>query len=138
VAKSYTLAVSAPTQLNDKGLAALETGLVATLRINVESYPEGSSEAEAAALVSLDVWSMTFHALGETHQATVHVVASVNTTPGDYQYTIQADGPGGLGWGIASHTLNLSVSQPVVLDTTTPRSALEADCCFRRREDSWY
>ena len=43
VDKSYTLAVSAPTQLNDKGLAVLPTGLVATLRINVESYPEGSS-----------------------------------------------------------------------------------------------
>ena len=120
VDQSYTLAVSAPTQLNDKGLAALENGLIATLRINVASYPEGSSEAEAAALVSLDDWSMTFYALGETHQTTVHVVASVNTTPGDYLYTIQAVGPTGLGWGIANHALNLTVSQPVVLDTTPP------------------
>ena len=120
VDQSYTLAVAAPTQLNEKGLAALENGLIATLRINVESYPEGSSEAEAAALVSLDDWSMTFYALGETHQTTVHVVASVNTTPGDYQYTIQAVGPTGLGWGIANHALNLTVSQPVVLDTTPP------------------
>ena len=120
VDQSYTLAVSAPTQLNDKGLAVLPTGVVATLRVNVASFPEGSSQAEAAALVSLDDWSMTFYALGETHQTTVRVAASVNTPPGDYMYTIQAVGPTGLGWGIANHTLTVTVSEPVVLDTTPP------------------
>jgi len=120
VNQSYTLEVSAPTQLNDKGLAELPSGVVATLRVNVVSYPEDSSPAEAAALVSLDDWSMTFYALGETHTTTVRVAASVNTTPGDYMYTIQAVGPGGLGWGIASHTLRITVSEPVELDTTPP------------------
>ena len=120
VDQSYTLAVSAPTQLNDKGLAELPTGLVAALRVNVASYPEGSNPAEAAALVSLDDWSMTFYTLGETHQTTVHVAASVNTPPGDYMYTIQAVGPPGLGWGVANHTLTVTVSEPVVLDTTPP------------------
>ena len=70
--------------------------------------------------MSLDDWSMTFYALGETHQTTVHVVASNNTTPGDYMYNIQAVGPAGLGWGISNHTLTVTVSQPVVLDTTPP------------------
>jgi hypothetical protein len=120
VDQSYTLAVSAPTQLNDRGQAALVNGLVATLRVNVASYPEGSSQAEAAALVSLDDLSMVFYALGETHQTIVRVAASINTTPGDFMYNIQAVGPSGLGWGIASHTLTVTVSQPVVLDTTPP------------------
>src|SRR5262245_21716327 len=44
----YTLAVSAPTRLNKKdGKDALANGIVATLRINVASYPEGSSAVEA-------------------------------------------------------------------------------------------
>ena len=76
--------------------------MVTTLCVNVASYPEGSNQAEAAALVSLDDWSMTFYPLGETHTTTMRVAASVNTTPGDYMYTIQAGGPGGLGWGIAT------------------------------------
>ena len=120
LADHYTLAVSAPTQMNKKAEAALQNGLLATLRVNVAAYPDGSSEAEAAALVSLDDWSMTFYALGETHQTTVHVVASANTTPGDYMYNIQAVGPVGMGWGISNHTLTVTVSQPVVLDTTPP------------------
>jgi len=117
---AYELAISAPTQLNEKGEAALAGGEVATLRINVAAYPDGSSEAEAASLVSLDDWSMIFYALGETHQTTVRVVAGVSTTPGDYMYTIQAVGPKGMGWGISSHTLTVTVSQPVALDTTPP------------------
>jgi hypothetical protein len=116
----YTLAVSAPTQLNRKGEEALANGIVATMRVNVAAYPEGSSQAEALALVSVDDSSMTFSTLGETHQTTVRVAASANTTPGDYMYTIQADGPSGLGWGNSSHTLTVTVSQPVVSDTTPP------------------
>ena len=119
-AKEYTLAVSAPTQLNNKGVAALKSGIVAELRVNVTSFPDGSSEGEAAALVSLEKWSMTFYALGETRQSTVRVVASQNTTPGDYEYNIQAVGPTGLGWGISNHKLTVTVSQPVAQDTTLP------------------
>jgi hypothetical protein len=63
---------------------------------------------------------MTFYALGETHQTTVRVVFTQNTTPGDYVYNIQAVGPTGTGWGISNHTLTVTVSQPVVLDTTPP------------------
>ena len=42
LAGQYTLAVSAPTLLNKQGEKALKNGLVAELRINVASYPEGS------------------------------------------------------------------------------------------------
>ena len=84
----------------------------------------GFQPGEAAALVSLDDWSMTFYALGETHQTTVRVAASVNTTPGDYVYTIQAVGPIGLGWGIANRRLTVTVSEPVVLDTTPPNVSI--------------
>ncbi len=106
--------------MNKNAEAEWPGGIVAELRVNVAAYPDGSSEGEAAALVSLDVWSMTFYTLGETHQTTVHVAASQNTTPGDYVYTIQAVGPAGMGWGISNHTLTVTVSQPVVLDTTPP------------------
>jgi len=116
----YTLSVSAPTQLNKKGDEALAGGINATLRVNVVSFPEGSSSAEAQALVSLDPISMTFYALGETHQTIVRVSATASTTPGDYMYTIQADGPEGIGWGNSSHTLTVTVSQPVVVDNTPP------------------
>ena len=116
----YTLAVSAPTQMNKKGEDALKSGVLAELRVNVESYPDGSSKGAAEALVSLDPWSMTFYTLGETHQTTVHVVAGQSTTAGDYVYNIQAVGPTGLGWGISNHRLTVTVSQPVALDTTPP------------------
>jgi len=116
----YTLAVSAPTQLNKKGEEALAGGITATIRVNVASYPEGSSPAEAQALVSVDDSSLTFFALGETHQTTVRVAASANTTPGDYVYTIQAVGPEGLGWGNSGHTLTVTLSRPVVTDNTPP------------------
>jgi len=117
---AYTLAISAPTQMNKKSEAALAAGSVATLRVNVVAYPLGSSQGEAAALVSLDDSSMIFYALGETHTTTVRVTASANTTPGDYMYTIQAVGPTGTGWGISNHTLTVTVSRPVVSDTTPP------------------
>ena len=61
----YTLAVSAPTQLNNKGEEALPNGIPAELRVNVASYPEGSTPAAALALVSFDPPSMVFYALGE-------------------------------------------------------------------------
>jgi hypothetical protein len=70
--------------------------------------------------VSLDDWSMTFYALGEKHPTTVRVVASQNTTPGDYEYNIQAVGPTGLGWGVSNHKLTVTVSQPVEKDMTPP------------------
>ena len=116
----YTLAVSAPTQLNKNGEEALQNGIRAELRVNAASYPEGSSPAEALALVSVYHNSMTFYALGETHSTTVRVAALAGTTPGDYMYTIQAVGPQGLGWGNSGHTLTVTVSEPVVLDTTPP------------------
>jgi hypothetical protein len=116
----YTLSVSAPTQLNKKGEEVIGAGINATLRVNVVAFPDGSSSDEAKALVSVDPTSMTFYALGETHQTIVRVAASGSTTPGDYMYTIQADGPEGIGWGNSAHTLTVTVSQPVLLDTTPP------------------
>jgi len=120
LAAQYTLAVSAPTQLNEKGMEQLPSGITADLRVNVAFHPEGSSPAEALALVSVVPSSLTFYALGETHETMVSVTASANTTPGDYLYTIQAVGPTGLGWGISNHTLSITVSQPVLLDRTPP------------------
>ena len=116
----YTLTVSAPTGLNTKGEEALSNGIPAELRVNVAAWPEGSSEAEALTLVSVDPSPMVFYALGQKLATTVKVAASANTTPGDYMYAIQAVGPEGLGWGNSSHTLTVTVSQPVVHDTTPP------------------
>lgn len=120
VAESYELAISAPTQLNDTGMQDLPSGITASLRVNVASYPDGSSEAEAAGLVSLDDSSLTFFTLGETHTTTVRVAAGSGVTPGDYAFDIQAVGPPGIGWGIASHRLNVSVAAPVISDSTPP------------------
>ena len=104
----YTLAVSAPTKLNNKGDEALPNGILAELRVNVASYPEGSSQNEALGLVSVYPASMTFYALGEKLPTTVRVTAFANITPGDYMYNIQAVGPEGMGWGKSSHTLRSS------------------------------
>ena len=119
-ADAYTLGVSAPTQLNRAGETAISQGMEAVLRITVASYPDGSSPAEAAALVSVDDASLVFFALGETHHTTVRVAASANTTPGDYMYNVQAVGPTGMGWGVSSHTLMVTLSEPVLLDMTPP------------------
>lgn len=116
----YTLAVSAPTRLNTKGETALASGILATLRVNATAWPDGSSQAEAQGLVSVVPGALTFYTLGQSHDATVTVMAGAATTPGDYMFTIQADGPSGIGWGNASHTLTVTVSQPVVNDTTPP------------------
>jgi hypothetical protein len=120
VSDAYTLEVISPSQLNNKGMQDLPAGIGADLRINVASYPDGSSAAEAAALVSLDVTHLTFYNLSETQQTIVHVKASGSTTPGDYAFDIQAVGPTGIGWGIANHRLNVSVGLPVFSDTTPP------------------
>jgi len=118
--EQYKLEVSAPTQLNKKGEEALATGIVAELRVNIASKPDGSNDAEASALVAVDPSSLTFYALGEKRETTVKVLTTVNTTPGDYMYNIQAVGPEGLGWGISNHTLTVTVTRPVALDTTPP------------------
>jgi hypothetical protein len=57
----YTLEVSAPTQLNQKGEEALPNGIPAELRVNVASYPVGSTPEVARALVSVDPSSMVFY-----------------------------------------------------------------------------
>ena len=120
VSDSYTLNVISPSQLNNKGMQSLPAGIGADLRVNVASYPEGSSPEEAAALVYLEITHLTFFALSETQQTIVHVNAGAGTTPGDYAFDIQAVGPAGIGWGISNHRLNVSVAVPVIVDTTPP------------------
>jgi len=118
--RSYTLDITSPSSLNDKGDNALAAGITANLRVNVEDFPEASSEAAAAALVTLDDQFLVFNALAQTHQTTVRLHVGSSVVPGDYMFTIQADGPNGIGWGNASHTLTVTVSEPVVSDTTPP------------------
>ena len=52
--RSYTLDVTSPSQLNRAGTDAIAAGITATLRVNVADFPEGSSDAAAATLVTLD------------------------------------------------------------------------------------
>ena len=118
--RSYTLDITSPSSLNDKGDKALAAGITANLRVNVEDFPATSNETAAAALVTLADQFMVFNALAQTHRTTVRLHVGSSTIPGDYVFTIQADGPGGIGWGNASHTLNVTVSEPVVSDTTPP------------------
>lgn len=118
--RSYTLDITSPSQLNRAGTDAIAAGITATLRVNVADFPEGSSDAAAATLVTLDDQSLFFNALAQTRRTTVHVHATTSTVPGDYVFTIQADGPNGYGWGNANHTLTVTVSAPVVSDTTPP------------------
>jgi len=118
--RSYTLDITSPSSLNDKGDEALNAGITANLRVNVEDFPATSNEAAAAALVTLDDQFMVFDALAQTRRTTVRLHVGSSTIPGDYVFTIQADGPNGIGWGNASHTLNVTVSEPVVSDTTPP------------------
>ena len=80
--------------------------------------------------MTLDDQFMVFNALAQTHRTTVRVHVASSTTPGDYVFTIQADGPNGIGWGNASHTLTVTVSAPVLSDTTPPAVVIT-----RRRTD---
>jgi hypothetical protein len=116
--RSYSLDITSPSSLNDK--ANIAAGITASLRVNVDDFPPASNQAEAAALVTLDDQYMIFHALAETHQTTVRLHVGNGTTPGDYVFTIQADGPSGIGWGNAGHTLTVTVAEPVVSDVTPP------------------
>jgi hypothetical protein len=118
--RQYTLDITSPSSLNEKGNDAIAAGITANLRVNVVDFPDGSNDTAAAALVTLDDQFMVFTALAQTHTTTVHLHVTDNTIPGDYVFTIQADGPGGIGWGNASHTLTVSVAAPVVSDTTPP------------------
>ena len=118
--RSYTLDITSPSSLNKDGDKIIADGITANLRVNVVDYPDASNAAAAAALVTLDDQFMVFYKLAETHQTTVHVHAGGDTVPGDYVFTIQADGPNGIGWGNASHTLTVTVAAPVVSDTTPP------------------
>lgn len=118
--RQYTLDITSPSSLNKQGLKDIAAGITANLRVTVSHSPQGSNEAAAKALVTLDDQFMVFTALAQTHQTTVSLHVTTSTIPGDYAFTIQADGPGGIGWGNASHTLNVTVSAPVVFDTTPP------------------
>ena len=116
--RSYTLDITSPSNLNDN--VDIAAGITANLRVNVDDFPEASNEAAAAALVTLDDQVMVFNALAQTHQTTVHLHVTSSTIPGDYAFTIQADGPNGIGWGNAGHTLTVTVAEPVPSDTTPP------------------
>ena len=118
--RQYTLDITSPSSLNKQGNKDIAAGIIANLRVNVVDFPDASNEAAAAALVTLDDQSMFFNALAQTHQTTVRVRVASSTIPGDYVFTIQADGPNGIGWGNASHTLTVTVAEPVLSDTTGP------------------
>jgi hypothetical protein len=124
--RSYTLDITSPSSLNDKGERALVDGINADLRVTANDYPDASSEAAAAALVTLDNQFLVFTALAQTRQTTVRLHVTTSTIPGDYVYTIQAIGPAGIGWGNAGHTLTVTVSEPVVSDTTPPAVVITA------------
>src|SRR6185503_16474040 len=94
--RSYTLDITSPSSLNNKGDKAIADGITANLRVNVDDFPEASNEAAAAALVTLDHPSMWFNAVAQTRQTIVHVHVTSSTIPGDYCFTIQADGPEGI------------------------------------------
>lgn len=117
---TYALDITSPSSLNDKGDKLIAGGITANLRVNVIDFPDASSEAEAAALVTLGDSFLVFDALAQTKRTTVRVNVGNSTTPGDYVFTIQADGPGGIGWGNSSHTLNVSVAEPVLVDQSAP------------------
>ncbi len=118
--RQYTLDITSPSSLNKQGNKDIAAGITANLRVNVVDFPEASSEAVAAQLVMLDDQFMVFTALAQTHRTTVHLDVTSSTIPGDYAFTIQADGPNGIGWGNASHTLTVTVAEPVLSDTTPP------------------
>jgi hypothetical protein len=118
--RSYTLDITSPSSLNKDGDKMLAGGITANVRVNVVDFPDASNEAAAAALVTVDPQILVFYKLAETHQTMVRVHAGINTIPGDYVFTIQADGPNGIGWGNASHTLTVTVAEPVLVDSTPP------------------
>src|SRR5688500_320898 len=69
--RSYTLDITSPSQLNRAGTDAIAAGITATLRVNVVDFPEGSSDAAAATLVTLDDQSLFFNALAQTRRTKI-------------------------------------------------------------------
>lgn len=124
--RSYTLDITSPSSLNSKGDQDIADGITADLRVTVVDFPDASNEAAAAALVTLADQSMVFSKLAETHQTTVYLHVGNSTTPGDYVFTIQTDGPTGIGWGNGGHTLTVTVSEPVSSDLTAPTVVIES------------
>jgi hypothetical protein len=122
--RSYDLDISAPTSLNKD--VDITQGIAVDLRVVVNAFPPASSAAEAASLVSLGDQSMVFYAFGETHRTKVYLNVPAGTTPGDYQFTIQTKGPSGIGWGNSGHTLQVTVSEPVAVDTTPPAVVIDS------------
>jgi hypothetical protein len=120
----YALDVTSPRDLNNAGDDALPGGITTVLRLSATSWPAGSTQAAAEALVTFSVPTLTYTALSQTRSVNVTFTATASTLPGDYSYIIQADPPNGLGWGVGSHALNVEVSEPTIVDVTPPNVSI--------------
>lgn len=148
VNKTYSLTITAPGSLNDKGMADLtalpvlytsggkagqvkvpvpnpEPGIVVGINASVIP-PIGVSTETALGYLSVSTNTWNCLALGEKKTVEVTVNIPVGAVVGDYVYTISANpDDSGLGWGGGGHALTASVEQyvpntPFVLDTTAP------------------
>ncbi|MCX5770461.1 MAG: hypothetical protein NTZ09_09355 [Candidatus Hydrogenedentes bacterium] len=117
---AYTLGIISPGSLNKDGDEALPGGIVVNVRINATSWPAGSSQADAEAMVSVSPVSLTYTALNETQNTDVSIAVGAGAVVGDYTYTIQGVPPTGLGWGLGAHNLTISVGETGTGDTTPP------------------
>lgn len=123
----YALQITSPSNLNNAGDTLINgSGVTVTMKVTATSWPASSSAAAAEALVTLSTPGLTFTALSQMQSVNVTFTATASTLPGDYSYSIQADPPTGLGWGVGSHTLNVEVSEPTLVDTTPPNVAIVA------------
>jgi hypothetical protein len=124
---TYALQVTSPANLNANGTTRINgAGIETEMRVTALSWPDGSSAAAAEALVSFSVPTLLFTALNQAQSVNVTFTATGSTIPGDYSYAIQAAPPGGLGWGVGNHTLNVEVSEPTAVDLTPPNVSITA------------
>jgi hypothetical protein len=154
VVKTYTLVIKAPSSLNERGEADL-SGAGIYNNAGKEQFapsapgidldivasvipPEGVSQETALAWLSVSENTWTCLALNEQKEITVTLNIPPNAAPvGDYVFTVAANPPPALGWGVGGHNLTASIAQyvaqvptsveqPFVLDVTAPQVNITA------------
>jgi hypothetical protein len=103
--------------------------IAADLEVDATSWPVGSDEDQAEALVSLNESAVSFDAYSQTRTVGVTVTAPAGTVAGDYTFELKAkvattsSPKPGNGDGVF---LTVSVATPTMIDTTPPNVSITA------------
>jgi hypothetical protein len=121
---SYTLVVTSPSNFGGSPRDPKpfpSEGVDADIEIEPIADAVTGLFPPAGITVSPSVTLLTFPSFSNSHDVEITVDVPAGTPAGDYAYKIQADPrdkPSG--WGVGEAILNVSVAEPVAVDTTPP------------------